>query len=314
MQNEKHVPTPRRGGWSIRNYWQSSILLLMAPAFHSDRAVDFTFQNQEPAVASVAHPNAHAHNDYLHDKPLWEALSKGFTSIEADVHLVNGELYLGHWLPQMFPAKTLRQAYLEPLSKLLACQNGKIYPNYGGVFYLMVDVKTDSLATFKLLREQLLQYPLFQCNPHFQVFISGNRAVQHILNDAEQVMAVDGRLPDLHKSADAVAMPVVSDNFRKHFKWRGRGAMPAPEKQKLKMLASLAHRKGKKLRFWAIPDQPNAWQTLLEAGVDFICTDDLEGARDFFANRMKVAGSLPTADSSSVLKTAVSTLIAPQVR
>ncbi|MCW5920828.1 MAG: phosphatidylinositol-specific phospholipase C/glycerophosphodiester phosphodiesterase family protein [Saprospiraceae bacterium] len=285
MQNEKHLPTPRRGRWPIRNYWQSSLLLLIVPSFHSDRAVDFSSQNREPLVASVALPNAHAHNDYLHDNPLWEALSKGFTSIEADVHLVGGELYLGHWLPQMFPAKTLREVYLEPLSKLLASQNGKIYPAYDGVFYLMVDVKTDSLATYRVLRQQLLQYPLFQCNPHFQVFVSGNRAVQHILNDAEEVAAVDGRLPDLSKNFAASAMPVVSDNFKKHFKWRGKGAMPAQEKSKLERLAHEAHRQGKKLRFWAIPDQPNAWLTLLEAGVDLISTDDLEGAEQFLLGR-----------------------------
>lgn len=297
MQNEKHVPTPRRGRWRIRNYWQRSLLLLMFPTFYGDWATDFPSENSEPVVASAALPNAHAHNDYLHEKPLFDALSKGFTSVEADVHLVGNELYLGHWMPQMFPAKTLREFYLEPLHAILSRQNGKIYPAYEGVFYLMIDIKTDSLATYRALREQLLNYPFFQCNPHFQVFISGNRAMHHILNDEKEVAAADGRLADLRKNLPAHAMPVVSDNFKKHFKWRGKGAMPEHEKNKLKSLAAETHRQGKKLRFWAIPDQPNAWQTLLEAGVDLISTDDLYLASNFLANRMELAKGECMADS-----------------
>ena len=33
---------------------------------------------------------AHAHNDYEHDRPLLDALEHGFTSVEADVWLVDG--------------------------------------------------------------------------------------------------------------------------------------------------------------------------------------------------------------------------------
>src|SRR4051812_44226103 len=40
--------------------------------------------------------NAHAHNDYLHPRPLFDALDQGFTSVEVDVFLVNGQLLVGH--------------------------------------------------------------------------------------------------------------------------------------------------------------------------------------------------------------------------
>lgn len=39
---------------------------------------------------------AHAHNDYEHERPLFDALSHGFTSVEVDVHLVDGKLYVSH--------------------------------------------------------------------------------------------------------------------------------------------------------------------------------------------------------------------------
>jgi hypothetical protein len=40
--------------------------------------------------------HAHAHNDYLHPRPLDDALAHGFTSVEADVFLVDGDLLVAH--------------------------------------------------------------------------------------------------------------------------------------------------------------------------------------------------------------------------
>ena len=37
-------------------------------------------------------PRAHAHNDYLHQRPLLDALDNGFCSVEADISLVD-DLY-----------------------------------------------------------------------------------------------------------------------------------------------------------------------------------------------------------------------------
>lgn len=288
MRNEKQVsPAPARLQ-RRKAYWSGSLLLLILPTFQNDRAGKETLNNHNITPSYTALPYAHAHNDYRHDQPLVEALSRGFISVEADVHLVGGELYLGHWIPQISQKNTLREVYLEPLNALMERRQGKVYSNYEGVFYLMVDVKTDSLATWRVLRQQLQQYPLLQCNPYFRVFVSGNRAQYNIQQDSEQVMAVDGRLPDLYQEQDTESMPVISDNFRKYFKWRGKGSMPAHEWAQLQNLATEAHCQGKKLRFWGIPDRPHAWETLLKAGVDLINTDNLAELEQFFVERNTV--------------------------
>lgn len=289
MQNEKQVPFAREknGRNGRRIYWRRSLVFLMLPAIYSQWGVHAAPKNDDITPSASVLSHAHSHNDYRQDRPLREALMRGFASVEADVHLVGGELYLGHWMPQVSRSSTLLEAYLEPLNALMTRQNGKVYGGYDGVFYLMIDVKTDSLATYKALRLLLLQYPVFQCNPHFQVFISGNRAIYHILKDEEQVMALDGRLPDLDKPVASAYMPVISDNFRKYFKWRGKGPMPASEMESLKIMTDKAHRQGKKLRFWSIPDQSNVWETLLNAGVDLINTNDLQGLQQFFSARGK---------------------------
>ena len=36
--------------------------------------------------------HGHAHNDYLHPRPLLDALDQGFCSVEADIFLVDGKL------------------------------------------------------------------------------------------------------------------------------------------------------------------------------------------------------------------------------
>ncbi len=68
-------------------------------------------------------PRAHAHNDYEHDRPLLDALGHGFTSVEADIHLVNGDLFVAHGPDEIKPERTLRSLYLEPLSTRIA-RNG----------------------------------------------------------------------------------------------------------------------------------------------------------------------------------------------
>ena len=48
---------------------------------------------EKKPVAPLA--RAHAHNDYLHERPLLDALDHGFTSVEADIFLVDGKLLGG---------------------------------------------------------------------------------------------------------------------------------------------------------------------------------------------------------------------------
>jgi hypothetical protein len=65
-------------------------LTRVAPARSSHaRAVE-----EQDSVVPLA--RAHAHNDFQHERPLFDALAHGFTSVEADVWLVNGELLIGH--------------------------------------------------------------------------------------------------------------------------------------------------------------------------------------------------------------------------
>src|SRR3954470_24466708 len=77
--------------------------------------------------------HAHAHNDYLHERPLLDALDNGFCSIEADVALVNDELRVAHSVWLTMPGRTLESLYLEPLRQRIAAHTGRIYRDGPGV-------------------------------------------------------------------------------------------------------------------------------------------------------------------------------------
>ncbi len=233
-------------------------------------------------------PKAHAHNDYEHTRPLFDALAQGFASVEADVHLMNGELYVAHNTPKEPQANTtLSELYLKPLQKIVSQNKGKVYPGFDGIFYLMIDFKTAGEPTYQVLEKQLKQYPQLLNNPHVVIFISGNRPTDTILKETKPVASLDGRPVDIAKNLPVSKMPVISDDFHKISQWNGQTPMPDADLQKIKTLAQQVHAQGKKLRLWAIPDQPLAWQTMLDAGVDFINTDKLEELRAFFETANK---------------------------
>ena len=234
------------------------------------------------------HVNAHAHNDYEHDRPLFEALENGFTSIEADVHLVNGKLLVSHNDPDL-SAPTLEDLYLKPLDSIARLNSGRIYPRDETIVFLMIDIKTDSRETFHALHAVLSNYKesINRRGHHgaFQVFISGNRAIDLIRNDPFQLASIDGRPEDLNKGFTTEEMPVVSESYKKIINWNGKGTPSKRDWNQLKALASKVHAENKKLRLWAIPDNENAWYVLLEAGVDLINTDRLEGLNSFLTTK-----------------------------
>jgi hypothetical protein len=240
------------------------------------------------ALAQV-HPllKAHAHNDYMHTKPLFDALAHGFTSIEADIHLINNELYVVHDKPESITGlPTLKALYLEPLAKHIKQNNGFVYKGHTSPVYLMIDIKTEGAATYAVLKKQLALYKdmlYSSANPEgrIQVVLSGNRPIELVKNESEALVSIDGRPEDLPANYLVKFMPVISQNYFKILAWTGEGNISQEDKQKLEQLVKDVHNQGKKLRLWASPEKEIIWQVLLEAGVDFINTDKLPELKAF---------------------------------
>ena len=226
---------------------------------------------------------AHAHNDYLHTRPLLDALDQGFCSVEADIFWLDGKLLVAHTRLEVTKDRTLEALYLDPLKKRIAENGGQVFRD-GPQFGLLIDLKTDGEKTYQALHEVLSRYAeLFsrvengQVKPGpVQVVISGNRPQELIAAQSVRYCGIDGRLSDLDSDKSAELLPMISDNWTSHFKWRGVGEMPAEERQKLRDIVQRSHAKGRVVRFWATPETSELWKELNAAGVDRINTDKLE--------------------------------------
>src|SRR5918997_5705541 len=105
---------------------------------------------------------AHAHNDYEHERPLYDALDNGFKSVEADIWLIDGELVVSHDDPQLSttapPKGTLESLYLEPLRRQIKANGGTVYQGDPDYFTLLIDIKSEDVATYLALHEELRKY------------------------------------------------------------------------------------------------------------------------------------------------------------
>lgn len=236
-----------------------------------------------PAAELQCLPGAHAHNDYLHPRPLLDALKHGFCSVEADVHLVNGKLLVAHDPDQIDPSRTLEDLYLKPLQQRAARKALR------GEFSLMIDFKTEAESTYDALRGLLKRYSdmltVFGSNSiatnAITIIISGNRPFKTLSNEQVRFAAIDGRLGDLENNPPRSLVPWISDNWTKHFTWRGEGEFPEAERKKLESWVKQAREQGRRLRFWAAPDHARGWEVLRRAKVDCINTDKLRDLQAF---------------------------------
>ncbi|GCB51625.1 phosphatidylinositol-specific phospholipase C/glycerophosphodiester phosphodiesterase family protein [Streptomyces sp. NL15-2K] len=238
---------------------------------------------------------AHAHNDYEHPRPLFDALDHRFGSLEADIFLVGDQLLVAHDPVDLDPARTLESLYLDPLAARVRANHGSVYRGYRGSLQLLIDIKTEGSSTYLELDRHLRRYKhLFTTYAHGRVFpgpvtavISGDRAARTPM-EAQTVRRAfyDGRLADLGTSAPASFVPLISDNWTLNFTWSGVGAFPDAERQKLRSIVQAAHSRGQKVRFWATPDvvgpaRDALWSELVAADVDYVNTDDLAGLEAF---------------------------------
>jgi hypothetical protein len=230
----------------------------------------------------------HAHNDYVHERPLLDALENGFCSVEVDVFLVGDEFLVGHDKKDLRPEKTIQSLYLNPLRERISKNGGRVYEG-GPTLTLLIDVKSDGSKAYAGLRTLLAKYSDILSGLDegkwvqraVTAVISGNRAKDLIAADESRHAGIDGRISDLQSSTLPHLMPLISARWGSHFKWKGDGDFPKGERSKLHNIVRKAHQSGRMIRFWATPDKEPMWRELNEAGVDLINADNLSGLRKF---------------------------------
>ncbi|NIA29112.1 MAG: hypothetical protein GWP06_04260 [Actinobacteria bacterium] len=251
-----------------------------------------------PQAVKIVTPliRAHAHNDYAHVHPLFDALDHGFCSVEADIYLLDGKLYVTHDEKNIQKDRTLESLYLDPLRKRIKANRGRVYPGIKQIT-LFIDIKSDADSTYRVLRKVLKKYKnmLTEFTPQSRkdraivIILSGNRPFDLMRNETKRYVACDGRLSDLNAPENVNLIPIISDKWSDYFKWHGAGEMPKKKSEKLKQFVARAHGNGQRIRFWdtdsnVVENQQRIWKVLLEANVDLINTDDLDGLQRFLLN------------------------------
>src|ERR1700733_6696009 len=147
-----------------------------APAVHP-----YPTDPSAPALMDVHRPytiaNTHSHNDYEQATPFWLAYDQQFGSIEADIFWINGQMLVGHSLEEIKSGRTLEEYYLKPLFSCILKNNGHPYADTARQLQMLIDVKTDSIATLNALIDLLKKYPALVNTPAVKWVISGRRPV-----------------------------------------------------------------------------------------------------------------------------------------
>lgn len=232
----------------------------------------------------------HSHNDYTRKRPLLNALNNGYMSIEVDVFLKKGDLKVAHTKMGIRKRKTLVNMYLAPLLAQYREYQGKIYHGVADELVIMIDLKTNEQEVMIVLDEVLSSYKemltVYENGSKKQgavrIILSGGDVKYTAEDYAPRYFSIDGGMDDIESGISSELLPRVSAHYGSLFSWNGKGAMPEEEKELLIDLVNRAHANGRKIRFWALPNHVNVWKQLLDAGVDWINVDDLEGFREFY--------------------------------
>ena len=231
----------------------------------------------------------HSHNDYCQRVPFYQAYSQQVYSIEADIYTNADEtgLLVAHDRDELPTALTIDELYINPIVTQFKRNQGKPWADNDHTLQLMIDLKTEEHPTLNLLVKKLQQYPEVLNYPDF-IFFDGRPQYDYTPEQLERI-------------------GLVSDSFDKYSKWNGKGAMVAPEKEKLNQIIQMVHNWGKPVRFWGTPDGVTAWNTFHEMGIDIINTDKPELCSDFFKDferkNMQLAEKTALQASEEIAKT-----------
>ena len=239
-------------------------------------------------------PEGHAHNDYWHFRPLVQALNNGFMSVEADVHLLKGDMLVNHEAFFTRKGRTLEKLYLQPLFNRAKANGFKsVYAGGPPEFVLYIDIKQGCPAICDTLISQLKAYE--QMLTVWDNGIKRQGAVSIIIGACgreEEWLTADRRwfYFDANFSAlggkyPADVVPRLSSSLNTYTDWRGTGTMGSDESERLRIAIATAKAEGRKVRFWAASNRPKVWEMLLNEGADLINVDRLKRFRKFMAER-----------------------------
>ncbi|MHA4739873.1 alkaline phosphatase [Dyadobacter sp. MSC1_007] len=229
---------------------------------------------------------AHSHNDYLQAAPFVLAYQNQFGSVEADVHFKNDTLFVAHDAKDMTAERTFEKLYLQPIVAQVRKNAGSIYKDKSRELTLLVDLKTSFTSTLPALAKALEPYQdMLVPKGSVKVVISGNTPPPAQFDQYPAYIFFDGRPEVAYTAQQANRLGMISQDFHRFSQWNGKGIPVEKDRKAIQEVIAKAHALNKPFRFWASPDNINAWKILMNLGVDYINTDHVAELGTFLNNR-----------------------------
>jgi len=235
------------------------------------------------AFAQVNFPvqYAHAHNDYQHQRPFYEASSLGFGSIEADIWLnKNQQLVVAHDKKSVVSAPLFRMLYLIPIQKELIKKKAR-------PLSLLIDLKEDYTKLLPVLIKELSTVQMLCKRPgnnnSLTIILTGKVPPPAEYQSYPDFIFFDNNLSYEHNASQWQRVALVSLKFSAYSDWKNTGLITNDEKNLVIPLINFVHQHEKKIRFWDAPDDVAGWRQLIDLHVDVIGTDKLRDFQSFSA-------------------------------
>lgn len=293
-------PAPSNGLQKIVSSWTESSTTAPSPPFWTE---DFT-RDITPVMC-------HSHNDYWRRIPLFDALSAGCSSVEADIFLTpNSDLLVGHSSKKLRSGRTLRSLYLDPLFSILSNQNapssitnsttpqGVFDTNPNITLVLLLDFKTEGEALFPVVISQLQPFREKGWLTHYNgsalvvgpvtVVGTGNTPFSSVLSNItnpHRDIFFDAPLTALSSSPEYTPQNsyYASTSLSAAIGRTWFNKISSSQQETLKSQIKIANERGLVSRYWDLPAWPvsfrtNVWKILKENEVGVLNVDDLVAA------------------------------------
>jgi hypothetical protein len=258
-------------------------------------------------LKSVLPVACHSHNDYWRQRPLYSALGSGCISVEADIWLVNNNLFVGHSFEALDRKRTLQTMYIDPLTKILELMNPPSSTTQAeqpkGVFYQEPKQTLTLLIDFKTTGEDIWPHVLEQLTPlrdrgwltfwdgqtrierPVTVVCTGNAPFELLIsNTTYRDVFFDAPLEHLDKIYDLTNSFYASSSLSKAVGPLFELALSSSQIQLIQKQIQQARDRGLVPRYWGTPRWPRGlrdevWGLLMKEGVGILNVDDLRAAR-----------------------------------
>ncbi|HEX6435278.1 MAG TPA: hypothetical protein VFZ87_13605, partial [Gemmatimonadales bacterium] len=187
---------------------------------------------------------AYSHNDYYNARPLLDALEQGYQGVEVDYVQVGGELRVGHGRGETMPGRTVERLYLAPLrDRVRRC--GWVQSAHQP-FLLTIDYKDRGPRGYQALLKVLRNYADVvgtrgKPGAVRVVLVGWHPPLRDLARDSLQLVTVQAgisqsglRIPE----GDPALVGLVSLDYGKTMRWKGRGASGSADRTILQHIAA----------------------------------------------------------------------------